>query len=52
METKEREVTLLVNGKPIPLNPFVSRIIINIVMGIVSSLRGTEEAKEVKLIIK
>lgn len=52
METKEKEITLLVNDKPIPMNSFVRRVIINIVNGIVSSLKGTEEAQEIKIIIK
>lgn len=46
------DVILEVNGRRVPLKTFPSNIIRNIVMGIISSLKITEDIKEVKIIIK
>ncbi|HIP16085.1 MAG TPA: molybdopterin-guanine dinucleotide biosynthesis protein B [Methanothermococcus okinawensis] len=46
------DVELVVNGKTIPLNPFVSKIIKNTVVGLVSSLKGVEDTRDISIRIK
>ncbi|MEM3640520.1 MAG: molybdopterin-guanine dinucleotide biosynthesis protein B [Candidatus Bathyarchaeia archaeon] len=46
------DVVLEVNGKMIPLKLFPRTIIANIVRGIVSSLKGIKEVREVKIIVR
>ncbi len=43
------EVVLTVNGTPIPLNPFVMRIIRNTLVGMVSPLEGIQEVKSLRI---
>jgi len=47
-----REVTLKVNGKDIPLNPFVQKMFKEVILGMVRSLKGVEESKEIDIKIK
>ena len=47
-----KEVKLAVNEKEIPINPFVRRVIKNVIMGLVSTLKGVEEIKTIQILIK
>ena len=46
------KVAIDVNNKSIPANPFVSKIVRNTVVGMVSSLKGVGEIKKVNIVIK
>lgn len=46
------EISLKVNGKKIPLTEFPSEFITNTIYGMVKSLKGVDEVKELELIIK
>jgi len=46
------DVELVVNGKTVPLNPFVSKIIKNTLGGLVSSLKGVENPRDISIRIK
>ena len=49
----ETSVTLLINKKSVPLNPFVQSIFKNVIIGIIGDLkRETEELKQIEVIIK
>jgi molybdopterin-guanine dinucleotide biosynthesis protein B len=39
-------VRLVVNGKNIPLNPFVKRILRSTIEGFISSLKGVDESRK------
>lgn len=43
------DVELTVDGKRIPLNPFVSKIVKNTVLGLVSSLKGVKDPKNISI---
>ncbi|WP_421077148.1 molybdopterin-guanine dinucleotide biosynthesis protein B [Methanothermococcus sp. Ax23] len=45
-------VEMVVNGKTIPMNPFVSIIIKNTLKGIISSLKGVDDPKNISIKIK
>lgn len=45
-------IKITVNGKTIPANPFVSKIIKNAIKGIVSSLKGADDPKSISIIIE
>jgi molybdopterin-guanine dinucleotide biosynthesis protein B len=49
---KEKEVTLKVDGKPIPMTPFVRDFISKTVKGMLSSLKGCEKSKRIEIYIK
>lgn len=53
---KMKELELKVDGKPIPMNPFVQTFVQNTTLGMISSLRGDAlkdfESKKIELIIK
>ncbi len=42
----ENSITLLVNKKPVPLNPFTQKVLKNIILGVVSSLHKEDEKLE------
>lgn len=46
------DVLLKVNGKKIPLNIFVKNLIVNVILGIVKSLKGVKNPKNFELKIK
>jgi len=46
-----KEITLTVNDKPIALGDFVGPYLENIVRGIIASLKGTGEIRNLKLFI-
>ena len=43
------ELTLLVNGVPIPTNPFVKEIITKTLLGMVSALKGAERVESLRI---
>ena len=43
------EIKISVNGEDVSLTEFPSRIITNVIMGILSSLKGVEEIKNAKI---
>jgi molybdopterin-guanine dinucleotide biosynthesis protein B len=49
---KERDVSLRVEGRQIPLNPFVKGFLANTVKGMLSSLKGCDTAKHVEIRIE
>jgi len=49
---KEKEIVLRVNGKPIPMTPFVKDIIRKTVKGMLSALRGCETSKLIEIYIE
>ena len=49
--TRER-ASLLINGTPVALNPFVQEILASTVTGLVTSLKATGEAGEIELRIR
>jgi molybdopterin-guanine dinucleotide biosynthesis protein B len=46
---KNARVSLEVNGRDIPLNPFVSNIIRQIILGVLSTLKGVKSPRQIKL---
>jgi len=46
---KSADITVEVDGKKVPMNRFSKRITANTIQALVSSLRGTEDAKEIKI---
>ena len=49
---KEKEVTLRVDGKPIPMTPFVKDFIRKTIKGMLSALRGCEKSKRIEIYIE
>jgi len=49
---KKEDVTLVVNGKKLPVGNFPKKIIKEIVIAMINSLKGGEEAKEIEIKIK
>jgi len=49
---KEKEVTLRVDGKPIPMTPFVREFLTKTVKGMLSALRGCEKSKRIEIYIE
>ena len=49
---KEKEVTLRVDGKPIPMTPFVREFLTQTIKGMLSALRGCEISKRIEIHIK
>ncbi|MCD6387764.1 MAG: molybdopterin-guanine dinucleotide biosynthesis protein B [Desulfobulbaceae bacterium] len=49
---KEQHVSLIVNGKTIPLNSFVQRFIVKSLTGMITSLKGCRDPKEISLTIR
>jgi molybdopterin-guanine dinucleotide biosynthesis adapter protein len=49
---KEKEVTLRVDGKPIPMTPFVKDFIRETIKGMLSALRGCETSKCIEIHIE
>jgi hypothetical protein len=43
------DVKLKVNGKTIPLNPYVNSVFGNVIAGLVSTLKNTPEPEKVEL---
>lgn len=49
----ETSVTLIINKKPVPLNPFVQSVFKNVIVGIIGALkREDEKLKQIEVIIK
>ena len=51
-DRSEYEVTLTIDGEEISMMPFVEDILRDVVLGVVSNLKGYEEGKEVLLWIR
>jgi molybdopterin-guanine dinucleotide biosynthesis protein B len=49
---KEKEVTLSVDGKPIPMTPFVREFLTKTIKGMLSALRGCETSKRIEIHIE
>jgi molybdopterin-guanine dinucleotide biosynthesis protein B len=49
---KEKEVTLRMDGKPIPMTPFVKDFIRKTVKGMLSTLKGCEKSKRIEIYIE
>jgi molybdopterin-guanine dinucleotide biosynthesis protein B len=49
---KAKEISLKVNGEPIPLSPFVKDILIKTIKGMVSSLKGCERSERIEMRIE
>jgi molybdopterin-guanine dinucleotide biosynthesis protein B len=49
---KEKEVTLRVDGKPIPMTPFVREFLTRTIKGMLSSLKGCEKSKRIEIYIE
>jgi hypothetical protein len=47
----ERQVELKVGGKTVPLNPFVRKVILNTVLGLIRSLKKVRPEQEILLSI-
>ncbi len=45
----EREVTLLIDGQKVPMNPFTQEIVMNVILGIVGSLKKTDTKKTIEI---
>ena len=48
----EREVEVLVNGKKLPLHPFVIKLVGDTVAALVGSLKGGEEGGEIQVMVR
>jgi molybdopterin-guanine dinucleotide biosynthesis protein B len=49
---KEKEVSLKVDGKPIPMTPFVREFLTKTIKGMLSALRGCETSKRIEIHIE
>jgi molybdopterin-guanine dinucleotide biosynthesis adapter protein len=49
---KAKEISLKVNGEPIPLSPFVKDILIKTIKGMLSSLKGCERSECIEMRIE
>jgi molybdopterin-guanine dinucleotide biosynthesis protein B len=49
---KENEISLKVNGEPIPLSPFVKDILIKTIKGMLSSLKGCKRSERIEMRIE
>lgn len=49
---KEKEVSLKVDGRPIPMTPFVRNFVTGTIKGILSALKGCEKAKRIEIYIE
>lgn len=49
---EEEEVSLLINGAPVPLNPFAKTIIARTLLGMVSALKGVGEVRGLDVFLR
>jgi molybdopterin-guanine dinucleotide biosynthesis protein B len=49
---KEEDVSLKVNGKAIPLSPFVKSFLVRTIKGMLTSLKGCEKARRIEIHIE
>lgn len=53
MDKKDKNVSLIVNGREISLNPFVKNVFANVVNGLVDSLdKVPEDKKKIEITIE
>ncbi len=50
--TSSADVSLIVNGIPLDMKPFIQDMFINTVSGLVAALHDTENAKEIKITVR
>jgi hypothetical protein len=48
----EHEVEILAAGQKVELNPFAESIVVNVVAGLLKSLKGVNLDKEVRVVLK
>jgi hypothetical protein len=46
------EVSLIVNGAPVDMKPFIQNMFINTISGLVAALHGTENAREIRVTVR
>jgi molybdopterin-guanine dinucleotide biosynthesis protein B len=46
---QKEEISLRINGRPVPLSPFVKRFLIRTIKGMISSLKGVEDPQRVEI---
>jgi len=51
-ERQDPEVELVVDGRPLPLAPFVRQILASTIFGLVGALKGGENAREVSIRVR
>jgi hypothetical protein len=51
-EERDPEVELVVDGRPLSLAPFVRQILASTILGMVSTLKGAENAQEVSIRVR
>ncbi len=51
-ERQGPEVELLVDGRPLPLAPFVRQILASTIFGLVGALKGGENAREISIRVR
>jgi hypothetical protein len=49
---EEADASLSVNGNPVPIKIFVKDVFIRTITGLVATLHGTENAKDIKVTIR
>jgi hypothetical protein len=52
MADREYEIELTVNGKKVGMNPYVKSVFVKVVLGLVESLKNTENPEEISIRIK
>ncbi|MGA1861561.1 molybdopterin-guanine dinucleotide biosynthesis protein B [Deferribacter thermophilus] len=52
IESKKRKIRLVVDGNPIPMKDFVADIVSSTISSMIRSLKGCENAKDIKISIK
>jgi len=50
-QNNEEDVSLLVNGKPVAMTPFIRALIIRTIRGMISTLKGCEHPNRIRIII-
>lgn len=48
----EHEAEVLIDGKPLPLVPFVEKLVAETVSAMIGSLKGGEGAKEITIVVR
>lgn len=48
----EHEAEVLIDGKPLPLVPFVEKLVAETVSAMIGSLKGGEGAKEITVVVR
>jgi hypothetical protein len=51
-EIMEREIEILSEGKNVPLNAFTRKVVLNTLMGLLTSLSGVDAQGEIRVTVK